>query len=88
MNIKKRHLILILLALLLVMIAVTGCEGQPVDPDEGEIQPDGTRLFKVPNAYFTVYDVIASVVPLLYVAVTTIPAGSNASPEKYSFLVG
>ena len=50
---KKRHLILILLALLLVVIAVTVCEGQPVDPDEGEIQPDGTRLFKVPNAYFT-----------------------------------
>ena len=36
------------------VFAFTGCEDEPVETvDEGELRDDGTRVYNVPNAYFT-----------------------------------
>jgi len=50
---KKRYLIFLIISVLCAAFILCGCDGDPVDTDEGELRDDGTRVYSVPNAYFT-----------------------------------
>ena len=50
---KKRNLFLCLTITVLFALVLCGCTGDPVDTDEGTLREDGTRVYSVPNAYFT-----------------------------------
>lgn len=51
---KKKYLIFLTALVLGIALLLCGCDGgEPVDTDEGELREDGTRVYSVPNAYFT-----------------------------------
>ena len=52
---KKRYLIFLSAFVLCLSLLLSGCGGDPAETTEdlGELREDGTRVYTVPNAYFT-----------------------------------
>ena len=51
---KKRYLIFCVALVLGIAFLLCGCDSSlPADTEEGELREDGTRVYSVPNAYFT-----------------------------------
>ena len=51
---KKKNIIFLIITVLCLALVTCSCGGDPLETeDDGELREDGTRVYDVPNAYFT-----------------------------------